>query len=150
MTAFHCANITFDYQDVGAGAFCHSVGGAGGSDAAAGAGHAVSRLDHDAAGSDLFSGGRADATASPLAIERAYRQYGSPLQRLAGLSPAPRCRHVYSLDRHEDYLHRQQDFAAEHRFFSVVRLEQARTHLGILERPEAVLGAVDDFFAYGT
>ncbi len=37
--------------------------------------------------------------------------------------------------------------AAEQPFFSVVRLGEARTHLGILERPDAVLWAVEDFLA---
>jgi pimeloyl-ACP methyl ester carboxylesterase len=86
--------------------------------------------------------------AAGVAIEQAYRQYHSPLQRLAGLGSPPPCRHIYSLDRSEDYLRRQQAFAAEHPFFSVVRLGNARTHLGILERPGSVLWALDDFFTY--
>ena len=85
--------------------------------------------------------------AAGVAIEQAYRQFGSPLQRLAGMSAPPPCRHIYSLDRHDDYLRQQQAFAAERPFFSVARLEEARTHLGILERPDAVLRAVEDFLA---
>ena len=85
--------------------------------------------------------------AAGVAIEQAYRQFGSPLQRLAGMSAPPPCRHIYSLDRRDDYLRRQQAFAAEQPFFSVVRLGEARTHLGILERPDAVLWAVEDFLA---
>lgn len=80
-----------------------------------------------------------------MAIEQAYRQFGSPLQRLAGMSATPPCRHIYSLDRRDGYLRQQQAFAAEQPFFSVVRLGEARTHLGILERPDAVLWAVEDF-----
>jgi hypothetical protein len=85
--------------------------------------------------------------AAGVAIEQAYRQFGSPLQRLAGMSAPPPCRHIYSLDRRDDYLRQQQAFAAERPFFSVARLEEARTHLGILERPDAVLRAVEDFLA---
>jgi hypothetical protein len=85
--------------------------------------------------------------AAGVAIEQAYRQFGSPLQRLAGMSAPPPCRHIYSLDRRDDYLRQQQAFAAEQPFFSVVRLGEARTHLGILERPDSVLWAVEDFLA---
>lgn len=85
--------------------------------------------------------------AAGVAIEQAYRQFGSPLQRLAGMSAPPPCRHIYSLDRRDDYLRQQQAFAAEQPFFSVVRLGEARTHLGILERPDAVLWAVEEFLA---
>ncbi len=83
--------------------------------------------------------------AAGVAIEQAYRQYGSPLNRLGELTSPPACRHIYSLDRGEDYLRQQQSFAANHPFFSVVRLENARTHLGILEQPAAVYRAVVDF-----
>ncbi|CAI1616866.1 MULTISPECIES: alpha/beta fold hydrolase [Serratia] len=83
--------------------------------------------------------------AAGVAIEQAYRQYRSPLNRLRELSSPPACRHIYSLDRDADYLRQQQTFAAEHPFFSVVRLEQARTHLGILERPDAVYREVVNF-----
>jgi len=70
-----------------------------------------------------------------------------PQQWLAGMNAPPPCRHIYSLDRRDDYLRQQQAFAAEQPFFSVVRLGEARTHLGILERPDAVLWAVEDFLA---
>ncbi|CAI0786292.1 alpha/beta hydrolase [Serratia quinivorans] len=83
--------------------------------------------------------------AAGVAIEQAYRQYSSPLNRLSELSSPPACRHIYSLDRDEDYLRQQQVFAANHPFFSVARLEHARTHLGILEQPEAVYREVVNF-----
>lgn len=38
------------------------------------------------------------------------------------MSAPPLCRHIYSLDRRDDYLRQQQAFAAEQPFFSVVRL----------------------------
>ena len=83
--------------------------------------------------------------AAGVAIEQAYRQYQSPLNRLGELSSPPPCRHIYSLDRDENYLEQQRAFAAEYPFFSVVRLEHARTHLGILERPDEVYRAVVNF-----
>ncbi|MEX0632054.1 hypothetical protein M8494_08550 [Serratia ureilytica] len=54
--------------------------------------------------------------AAGVAIEQAYRQFGSPLQRLAGMSAPQPCRHIYSLDRRDDYLRHQQAFAAEQPF----------------------------------
>ncbi|WP_253722873.1 hypothetical protein [Serratia sp. FDAARGOS_506] len=66
---------------------------------------------------------------------------------MAGMSAPPPCRHIYSLDRCDDYLRRRQAFAAEQPFFSVVRLGEARTHLDILERPDAVLWAVEDILS---
>jgi len=72
-------------------------------------------------------------------IADAYHQYGSPLQRLETLKNPPKCTHLYSLDRDDDYLAFQQRFAEEHDFFEVKRLENARTHLAVLERPGDVL-----------
>ncbi|MCC4108125.1 hypothetical protein [Serratia ureilytica] len=51
------------------------------------------------------------------------------------------------MDCRGDYRRQQQAFAAEQPFFSVARLEEARTRLGILDRPDAVLWAVEDFLA---
>lgn len=80
--------------------------------------------------------------AAGVAIEQAYRQYLSPLNRLDALTLHPACCHIYALDRDDDYLRQQQRFAEVHSFFSVVRLEHASTHLGILECPESVYQAV--------
>lgn len=72
-------------------------------------------------------------------IADAYHQYGSPLQRLEKLPNPPKSAHIYSLDRNDEYLALQQRFAQEHDFFAVKRLENARTHLAVLERPGDVL-----------
>ncbi|CAI1598520.1 MAG: alpha/beta fold hydrolase [Serratia proteamaculans] len=86
--------------------------------------------------------------AAGVAIEQAYLQYRSPLHRLSQLSSPPVCRHIYSLDRDDDYLRHQQGFAVDHPFFSVARLEDARTHLGILEQPEVVYREVVNFLGH--
>jgi len=75
-------------------------------------------------------------------ISDAYHQYGSPLQRLEKLKNPPRATHIYSLDRDDDYLAVQQRFAQAHDFFDVIRLEDARTHLAVLEKPGDVLAAI--------
>jgi len=75
-------------------------------------------------------------------IRDAYLQYGSPLHRLERLKNPPKMLHIYSLDRNDNYLSLQQQFAAQHDFFNVQRLEKARTHLAVLERPQDVLDAI--------
>lgn len=75
-------------------------------------------------------------------IADAYQTYGSPLQRLEKLKNPPKATHIYSLDRNDEYLALQQRFAMAHDFFEVKRLENARTHLAVLERPEDVLAGI--------
>lgn len=75
-------------------------------------------------------------------IADAYHHYGSPLQRLEKLKNPPKATHIYSLDRNDEYLALQQRFALAHDFFKVKRLENARTHLAILERPQDVLAGI--------
>lgn len=75
-------------------------------------------------------------------IADAYQTYGSPLQRLEKLKNPPKATHIYSLDRNDEYLALQQRFAMAHDFFKVKRLENARTHLAVLERPGDVLAGI--------
>lgn len=75
-------------------------------------------------------------------IADAYHQHGSPLERLEKLRHPPKATHIYSLDRNDEYLLLQQRFAADHDFFAVKRLENAITHLAVLERPGDVLDAM--------
>ncbi|MGV8924375.1 MAG: alpha/beta fold hydrolase [Ewingella sp.] len=75
-------------------------------------------------------------------IAAAYRQYGSPLQRLEKISNPAKAIHIYSLDRHDSYLDLQQRFAAQHEFFNVKRLDGAKTHLAVLEKPQEVLDTI--------
>lgn len=72
-------------------------------------------------------------------IADAYHKYGSPLQRLEKLKNPPQATHIYSLDRSDNYLALQECFSGKYDFFQVRRLEKARTHLAVLERPEDVL-----------
>jgi pimeloyl-ACP methyl ester carboxylesterase len=72
-------------------------------------------------------------------IADAYYKYGSPLLRLEKLRNPPQAIHIYSLDRSDKYLAIQQRFSRKHNFFEVKRLETARTHLAVLERPQDVL-----------
>lgn len=83
--------------------------------------------------------------AAGKAIAGSYSRYGSPLDRLKLLSEYHQCIHIYSLDRRDDYLFEQQKFSHENSFFRVKRLENARTHLGILEQPEEVYRTLKRF-----
>ncbi|WP_459175964.1 alpha/beta fold hydrolase [Ewingella americana] len=75
-------------------------------------------------------------------IRDAYLHYGSPLQRLEQFKSPPKMWHIYSLDRNDDYLTLQQRFASQHDFFNVKRLENAKTHLAVLEKPQDVLAQI--------
>ncbi|WP_445496887.1 hypothetical protein [Photorhabdus sp. SF281] len=83
--------------------------------------------------------------AAGKAIAGAYNRYGSPLERLKVFSGGHQCIHIYSLDRSDNYLLEQQKFSSEHSFFQVKRLENSKTHLGILEQPEEIYRVLKDF-----
>ena len=98
------------------------------------------------------SGGRDGAGRLPaLACRRRGHRTGLPAIRLAAATPGGNERAAavpaYLLVGSPRRLSAAAaGFAAEQPFFSVVRLGEARTHLGILERPDAVLWAVEDFW----
>lgn len=75
-------------------------------------------------------------------IEASYRRHGSPLAALAALEPPPRVLHVYGQPPAPEYLQAQQEFAAEHDWFTVRRIG-ARTHFSMLEAPAEVATAID-------
>ncbi|AKH62323.1 MULTISPECIES: alpha/beta fold hydrolase [Photorhabdus] len=83
--------------------------------------------------------------AAGKAIAGAYNRYGFPLERLKIFSGWHQCIHIYSLDRSDNYLLQQEKFSSEHSFFQVKRLENSRTHLGILEQPEEVYRVLKAF-----
>lgn len=78
-------------------------------------------------------------------IEASYRLHGSPLEALAALEVKPAVMHLYGQPQTPEYLEAQQRFAAQHDWFSVRRLDQVRTHFAMLEAPEQVAGAIEDF-----
>lgn len=78
-------------------------------------------------------------------IESAYRTWGSPLQRMAGLADKPEVCHIYSQPLSEDYRRLQQDFAASNPWFHPCHI-QGTTHFPTLESPQAVAAAIRSFF----
>ena len=76
-------------------------------------------------------------------IEAEYRREGSPLRALAELEPPRQVVHIYGQPASPEYLELQQQFAAEHDWFSVRRID-ARTHFSMIEAPEAVAEAIEE------
>ena len=81
------------------------------------------------------------------AIESAYGD-GTPLEALSRLNPPCPTLHLFSQPRDPAYLAFQQDFARQHSWFQVRRLD-ARSHFPALEAPDAVTQAILDFVAAG-
>lgn len=77
-------------------------------------------------------------------IESSYVRQGSPLEAFRELDPAVPVLHVYGQPQDPDYLALQHSFAAEHDWFSVVKLD-ATTHFAMLEAAPEVASAIDAF-----
>ncbi len=75
-------------------------------------------------------------------IEASYHRHGSPLKALEKLDPPPRVLHLYGQPPSADYLAAQEQFAAQHDWFEVKRLN-ARTHFSMLEAPHDVAAAIE-------
>jgi pimeloyl-ACP methyl ester carboxylesterase len=80
-------------------------------------------------------------------IAAAYTTHTSPLQAFAALPATPPVRHVYAEPKDPAFLAAQQDFARTHPWFTVRRLETARTHFPMLERPTELAADVTRFAA---
>ncbi len=74
-------------------------------------------------------------------IEAAYRVHGSPLRALSELRSPPRVLHLYGQPASDEYLAAQEQFAAEHTWFTV-RRNAVRTHFSMLEEPEQTASAI--------
>jgi pimeloyl-ACP methyl ester carboxylesterase len=77
-------------------------------------------------------------------IESSYACEGSPLEAFATLEPAVPVRHVYGQPQDPDYLGLQRRYAAEHDWFSVLKLD-ATTHFAMIEAASEVAEAVEGF-----
>jgi pimeloyl-ACP methyl ester carboxylesterase len=75
-------------------------------------------------------------------IEASYRRGGHPLRALSALPTVPTVRHVYGQPPAPEYLEAQQQFAAEHDWYSVTRID-ARTHFSMIEAPSEVAGEIE-------
>jgi pimeloyl-ACP methyl ester carboxylesterase len=77
-------------------------------------------------------------------IEASYARGGSPLEAFAALQPAVPVLHAYGQPQDPGYLELQRRFAADHDWFSVLKLE-ATTHFAMLEAAPEVADAVEGF-----
>jgi pimeloyl-ACP methyl ester carboxylesterase len=77
-------------------------------------------------------------------IESSFAEHGSPVAALAALDPPPPTLHLYAQPADPGLLAAQQQYAAEHRWFSVVKLEAA-SHFPMLEVPEVLSDEITGF-----
>jgi hypothetical protein len=73
-----------------------------------------------------------------------YALEGEPLQVLSSFSPPVSVLHVYAQPRAPEYLTIQEEFAREHPWYSVHRLEGV-SQFPTLEVPEETAGVISDF-----
>jgi pimeloyl-ACP methyl ester carboxylesterase len=76
-------------------------------------------------------------------IEASYARGGSPLEAFATLDPPVPVLHAYGQPQDPDYLALQERYAAEHDWFSVLKLD-ATTHFAMIETAAEVANAVEE------
>lgn len=77
-------------------------------------------------------------------ISAGFASEETPIAALSAMSPACPTLHLYAQPADDDYLAAQQQVAAEHPWFRVVRLE-ALSHFPMFEVPEAMCAAINAF-----
>lgn len=77
-------------------------------------------------------------------IMTGYDRVGSPLDAWAALEPPVSVLHVYGQPGDPAFLAAQQAYAAQHPWFTVRKLPGV-THFAMIETPELVAAAIDDF-----
>ena len=77
-------------------------------------------------------------------IEADYDRFQSPLKALDGLVKPPRVLHIYSIPKDDAFLYALEQFAIDHSWFKVHRLDGA-THFPALEDPQAVADKIEEF-----
>lgn len=77
-------------------------------------------------------------------IAAGYARVGSPTTAWERLDPTVPVLHLYGQPQDPGFLAAQEEFAASHPWFSVRRLGGA-THFAMIETPEAVAGAIEEF-----
>ena len=77
-------------------------------------------------------------------IMSGYARVGSPTEEWAKLDPPVRVLHVYGQPRDPAFLSAQEEFAASHPWFTVRRLP-GQTHFAMIETPELVADAIEEF-----
>jgi pimeloyl-ACP methyl ester carboxylesterase len=77
-------------------------------------------------------------------IAAAYEKHGNPLLALEKLDPPVATVHIYAQPADPLYWQAQQSFAAEHPWFSAIRIN-AVSHFPTLEEPEEIAQAIENF-----
>ncbi len=77
-------------------------------------------------------------------IAAAYANYGSPMNIMAPLGESMPVLHLYAQPDDPAYLARQQAFSEKHPWFQVRKLV-ARSHFPMLEVPDEIAQAIEDF-----
>jgi pimeloyl-ACP methyl ester carboxylesterase len=77
-------------------------------------------------------------------ISAAFAAQGTPLAALQAMSPPCPTLHLYAQPADHGYLVAQQEVAAQHPWFRVVRLE-ATSHFPMFEVPEAIATEIEEF-----
>ena len=77
-------------------------------------------------------------------IAAAYQKNGNPLLALENLNPPAPVVHIYAQPADPVYWQAQQSFAAEHDWFSAIRIN-AVSHFPTLEEPEEMAQAIEKF-----
>lgn len=77
-------------------------------------------------------------------IARGYDRVGSPIEAWASLDPPPPVLHLYGQPQDTAFLSAQDQFAGEHPWFEVRKLSGV-THFAMLETPDDVADAIEDF-----
>ena len=77
-------------------------------------------------------------------IAAGYERVGSPTEAWASLDPPVPVLHVYGQPHDPGFLAAQDDFAAEHSWFTVRHLP-GTTHFAMIETPEQVVEAIEEF-----
>lgn len=75
-------------------------------------------------------------------ISAAFADLSSPLAAFSSLDPQIPVLHIYANPPDDAYLAAQQAYADKHRWYSVHRLANARSHFPMLEAPEEIATAI--------
>lgn len=78
-------------------------------------------------------------------IEKSYRKWGSPLDRMEAMPFTLQVAHIYSQPLSEEYRKFQMDYATAHPWFHPVHIP-GRTHFPTLESPGPVAAAIKTFY----
>jgi hypothetical protein len=78
-------------------------------------------------------------------IFAAYAEHGNPLKAFSSLPNPPRVLHLYAQPPSSEYLQAQRAFADNNSWFSVERLDEAKSHFPYFEVPRRIAQEIQAF-----